>query len=73
MLTLIAVLVLLIFGGEVLRGFSFAMLIGVIVGTYSSIYIATPVLLDSRKNDEPANTGTKPSSVIEKPLAKSKA
>lgn len=44
--TLIVVLVLLIFGGEVLRGFSFALLIGVLVGTYSSIYIATPVVVD---------------------------
>lgn len=44
--TLIVVLVLLIFGGEVLRGFSFALLIGVLVGTYSSIFIATPAVLD---------------------------
>lgn len=43
--TLIVVLVLLIFGGEVLRGFSFALLIGVIVGTYSSIFIAGPTVL----------------------------
>jgi SecD/SecF fusion protein len=43
--TLIVVLVLLIFGGEVLRGFSFALLIGVLVGTYSSIYIAAPSIL----------------------------
>jgi SecD/SecF fusion protein len=70
--TLIAVVVLLIFGGEVLRGFSFAMLVGVIVGTYSSIYIATPVLLDSRKKDRPTVAG-KQSSNIEKPLVKSKA
>lgn len=40
------VLVLLIFGGEVLRGFSFALLIGVILGTYSSIFIAAPLALD---------------------------
>ena len=32
------------FGGEILKGFSFAMIIGVIVGTYSSIFVATPVL-----------------------------
>ncbi len=42
----IVVLILLIFGGEVLRGFSFALLIGVIFGTYSSIFIASPLALD---------------------------
>jgi SecD/SecF fusion protein len=47
--TLIVVLVLLIFGGEVLRGFSFALIIGVLVGTYSSIFIATPVVIDLDK------------------------
>jgi SecD/SecF fusion protein len=44
--TLIVVMVLLIFGGEVLRGFSFALVIGILIGTYSSIFIATPVVLD---------------------------
>jgi SecD/SecF fusion protein len=44
--TLIVVIVLLFFGGEVLRGFSFALLIGIGVGTYSSIFIASPVVLD---------------------------
>jgi SecD/SecF fusion protein len=44
--TLLVVLVLLIFGGEVLRGFSFALLIGILVGTYSSIYIAAPAVLE---------------------------
>ncbi|MCC5919079.1 MAG: protein translocase subunit SecDF [Cyclobacteriaceae bacterium] len=47
--TLVVVLILFIFGGEVLRGFSFALLIGILVGTYSSIYIATPVVLDLTK------------------------
>jgi SecD/SecF fusion protein len=47
--TLIAVLVLFIFGGEVLRGFSFSMLIGIIFGTYSSIFIATPLAIDLSK------------------------
>jgi SecD/SecF fusion protein len=50
--TLLAVLVLLLFGGEVLRGFSFAMLIGVVVGTYSSIYIAAPFILYLRKSTQ---------------------
>ena len=44
-LTLIAVLCLFVFGGEVLRGFSFALVVGVIVGSYSSIFIASPILL----------------------------
>lgn len=43
--TLIALLALFFFGGEVIRGFVFAMIWGVIVGTYSSIFIASPVLL----------------------------
>ncbi len=44
--TLIVVAILLVFGGEVLRGFSFALFIGIIVGTYSSIFIATPTVID---------------------------
>jgi SecD/SecF fusion protein len=42
----LTILILFIFGGEVTRGFSFAMLIGVIVGIYSSIFVAAPVLVD---------------------------
>jgi preprotein translocase subunit SecF len=42
----LTVLVLFIFGGPVLRGFSFTMLIGVVTGTYSSIYIAAPIVLE---------------------------
>jgi preprotein translocase subunit SecF len=44
-LTFAAVLCLFVFGGEVLRGFSFALVVGVIVGSYSSIFIASPILL----------------------------
>ncbi len=44
-LTFIAVVCLFVFGGEVLRSFSFALVVGVLVGTYSSIFIASPVLL----------------------------
>jgi preprotein translocase subunit SecF len=43
--TLIALLALYVFGGEVIRSFTFAMLFGVLVGTYSSIFIAAPVLI----------------------------
>ncbi|ARM30033.1 protein translocase subunit SecF [Prosthecochloris sp. HL-130-GSB] len=44
--TFLVVLVLFIFAGPAIRGFSFAILIGVIVGTYSSVFIAAPVVLD---------------------------
>ncbi|MEO9482586.1 MAG: protein translocase subunit SecDF [Ekhidna sp.] len=44
--TLIVVIVLFLFGGAVLQGFSFALLVGIIVGTYSSIFIATPIVID---------------------------
>ncbi len=43
----LVVLVLYIFGGETLRSFSFAMIIGIIFGTYSSLFIATPIILDT--------------------------
>ena len=42
--TLLALLSIYIFGGQILRGFSFAMIIGVLIGTYSSIFVATPIL-----------------------------
>src|SRR5690606_27569757 len=52
-LTVIFVLaVLFVFGGEVIRGFSFALLIGVIFGTYSSICVATPIVLEFGKKEE---------------------
>ena len=43
--TLLVVGTLLILGGEVIRGFSFALLVGVVVGTYSSIFVASPIVL----------------------------
>jgi SecD/SecF fusion protein len=49
--TLIVVIVLLIFGGEVLRGFAFALFVGITVGTYSSIFIATPIVVDLMKKE----------------------
>ncbi|TMI88259.1 MAG: protein translocase subunit SecDF [Bacteroidetes bacterium] len=45
----LTILILFIFGGEVTRGFAFAMLIGVITGTYSSIFVAAPLLVDLGK------------------------
>jgi SecD/SecF fusion protein len=47
--TLIVLLAIFVFGGESLRGFMFAMIVGVIVGTYSSVFIATPIMFDSLK------------------------
>ena len=49
--TLLVVLCLLIFGGQVIRSFSIALLIGIIIGTYSSMYIAAPVLLEWKKRE----------------------
>ena len=46
----LTILSLFIFGGEVTRGFAFAMLIGVITGTYSSIFVAAPILMDFSKD-----------------------
>jgi len=51
--TLITLIAIFIFGGESIRGFVFALIIGVIVGTYSSLFIATPVMYDlTNKTDE---------------------
>ena len=48
----ITLLILFIFGGEVTKGFAFAMMIGVITGTYSSIFVAAPILVDLDKTDK---------------------
>tara|TARA_Y100000590_G_scaffold9808_1_gene12047 strand:- start:975 stop:1874 length:900 start_codon:yes stop_codon:yes gene_type:complete len=50
MTTLLALLSIFFLGGEILRGFSLAMILGVIIGTYSSIYIANPVLVKLNVN-----------------------
>tara|TARA_B100000029_G_scaffold307005_1_gene299818 strand:- start:190 stop:1098 length:909 start_codon:yes stop_codon:yes gene_type:complete len=50
--TLLALLSIFIFGGAILKGFSFAMIIGVIVGTYSSIFVATPILKYTNVNQK---------------------
>jgi SecD/SecF fusion protein len=46
----LTILILFLFGGEVTKGFAFAMLVGVITGTYSSIFVAAPILVDFSKN-----------------------
>jgi SecD/SecF fusion protein len=49
-LTIFLVLIaIFLFGGEVIRGFVFAMLLGIIVGTYSSIFVATAIVYDTDK------------------------
>lgn len=65
------VLVLLVFGGSSIKGFAFAMTVGVLAGTYSSIFIAAPVLVDldviDRKTDK---TGLSQKSATSKPVVK---
>ena len=46
--TFVVLLAIFLFGGATIRGFTFALLIGVVVGTYSSIFIATPIAYDTR-------------------------
>ncbi len=50
--TIIVLLVIFIFGGEVLRGFIFAILFGIVVGTYSSLFVASPILYDATPKDD---------------------
>lgn len=47
--TLFVVVVLFIFGGEVLKGLAFALIVGIILGTYSTLYVACPVVVDLKK------------------------
>tara|TARA_B110000116_G_scaffold271624_1_gene292923 strand:+ start:116 stop:3208 length:3093 start_codon:yes stop_codon:yes gene_type:complete len=49
MTTFFVLFVIFIFGGEVIRGFMFALMVGVIVGTYSSLFVASPIMLDTLK------------------------
>jgi SecD/SecF fusion protein len=50
--TLLVLLAIFTFGGESIRGFMFALIIGVIVGTYSSVFIATPVMFDTQNKNK---------------------
>jgi preprotein translocase subunit SecF len=60
-LTLLTALSLFLFGGQVLNGFAFALVVGIIVGTYSSIFVASPILIfwqnfiENRKSNRPAS------------------
>ena len=53
--TLVVLLAIFIFGGDSIRGFMFALIVGVIVGTYSSLFIATPLMYDAVKKGDAAN------------------
>lgn len=68
----LVILILFIFGGEVTRGFSFAMLIGVVTGTYSSIFVAAPILVDLAKN-KPLGDADKAPKEFNKPMIKTTA
>ena len=59
--TFLSVLGLFLFGGEVLRGFGFTMVVGIIVGTYSTIYIASPIVIWWQER-HPSPTGTRTAS-----------
>ena len=50
--TFIVVTILFLFGGEVLRGFSFALIIGVVIGTYSSVFVASPTIVELERRME---------------------
>jgi SecD/SecF fusion protein len=49
---ILVLLIMFVFGGESIRGFIFAMLIGIVVGTYSSLFIVTPVLVDTISRED---------------------
>jgi SecD/SecF fusion protein len=50
--TLVTLLAIFIFGGETIRGFVFALIIGILVGTYSSLFIASPIAYDLRSKKQ---------------------
>ena len=53
--TLLVLLAIFLFGGESIRGFMFALIVGVIIGTYSSVFIATPVMFDTQNTKNNIN------------------
>ncbi len=77
-LTFLTAISLYLFGGQVLNGFSFALVVGIIVGTYSSIFIASPILVfwhnlsEGRRRARPAVAGRAPS-VAKQPVKNVKA
>ncbi|MGL5097684.1 MAG: hypothetical protein ACRDD1_19020, partial [Planctomycetia bacterium] len=69
-LTTLTVIILFIGGGPELRGFAFVLIIGTLVGTYSSIYIACPVLLAMEARDERSKATTESNAVADRPSTK---
>jgi preprotein translocase subunit SecF len=65
-LTFLTVMALFLFGGPVLHGFSFALVVGILIGTYSSVFVASPIVLfwhnysDARRRAIPASPAAKP-------------
>ena len=57
--TIVVLLTIFVFGGEVIRGFAFALLVGVIVGTYSSIFVASPIAYETLKKEDEARLAVK--------------
>jgi preprotein translocase subunit SecF len=69
-LTFLTVLSLYIFGGEVLRGFSFALVVGILIGTYSSIAIAAPMLVAWQESRRGGSGGSGSGKAVTLPAAK---
>jgi preprotein translocase subunit SecF len=75
-LTLLTALALWIFGGQVLNGFSFALVCGIIAGTYSTVFIASPLLIfwqnvvESRRKGKPASPASSPAAREKSPPRK---
>jgi len=68
---LLVLTILFVFGGEAIRGFAFAMIIGVVFGTYSSIFVATPALIDLTKDEDKIRLQPAAASVPKQSVAKS--
>ena len=70
-LTFLAVIALFLFGGPVLHGFAFALVVGILIGTYSSVFVASPIVLfwhnwaDARRKGPPAPPAAKPVEGVE--------
>jgi preprotein translocase subunit SecF len=64
-LTFLTALSLFLFGGQVLNGFSFALVIGIIIGTYSSIFIASPILVFWQNTAERRKRGARPTPAVQ--------
>jgi len=70
-LTFLAVIALFLFGGPVLHGFAFALVVGILIGTYSSVFVASPIVLfwhnwaDARRKGPPAPPAAKPVEAVQ--------